>query len=70
MVVLYVYFTKETFYWIICRMFQRFYFYELYHVHKIGQIVSKKEKEIFNTIINLNAWYNNDAEIDLFLERC
>lgn len=31
--------------------FQRFYFYELYHIHKIGQIVSKEEKEIFSTFL-------------------
>lgn len=40
-------------------------------MHKIGQIVSKKEKEIFdiffNIKINLNSWYNNDAGIDFFL---
>lgn len=42
-------------------------------MHKIGQIVSKKEKEIFDTFfnikINLNSYYNNDAGIDFFLER-
>lgn len=61
---------KKHFIELSVECFRDFILYELYHMHKIGQIVSKKEKEMFNTKINLNAWYNNDAEIDLFLERC
>lgn len=46
---------KKHFIELFIKCFRDFILCELYHMHKIGQIVSKKEKEMFNTKINLNA---------------